>query len=192
MRQTVRSDPAHISSLFFPLSLYLTTLGEGEKTQAVQSRFCNRQHSPKRPVFEPLSASPIPWHPVRTSLRTLSDCHRYTVTACSITRCVSAPSRRCCTPLRATLMALTWEGSPVVSQHCYGGLSSGLTASSQCRSGGNAAGFLVPLHVLRTSVSTPNKKPFSPNSATPASAYPFGRRVRAKGLYLGLSCAGGH
>ena len=133
--------------------------------------------------FEPLSGSPIPWHPVRTSLRTLSDCHRSTVTACSITRCACAPSRRCCTPLRATLMALTWEGSPVVSQHCYGGLSSGLTASSQCRSGGNAAGFLVPLHVLRTSVSTPTKKPFSPNSATPASVYPFGRRVRAKRLY---------
>ncbi len=120
---------------------------------------------------------------MRTSLRTLSDCHRSTVTACSITRCACAPSRRCCTPLRATLMALTWEGSPVVSQHCYGGLSSGLTASSQCRSGGNAAGFLVPLHVLRTSVSTPTKKPFSPNSATPASVYPFGRRVRAKRLY---------
>ena len=72
--------------------------------------------------FEPLSGSPIPWHPVRTSLRTLSDCHRYTVTACSITRHVSAPSRRCCTPFRATLMALTWEGSPVVSQHSYGGV----------------------------------------------------------------------
>lgn len=178
---------------FPPVFLSLAVLGEGEKPKRFSLGSANRQHSPKKPVFEPLSASPIPWHPVRTSLRTLSDCHRYTVTACSITRCVSAPSRRCCIPLRATLMALTWEGSPVVSQHCYGGLSSGLTVSSQVRSGGQfAAGFLVPLHVLRTSVSTPTKKPFSPNSATPASVYPFGRRVRAKGLYLGLSCAGGH
>ena len=89
-------------------------------------------------------------------------------------------------------MALTWEGSPVVSQRSYGGVMRHLLRPVSAGRGGNAAGFLVPLHVLRTSVSTPNKKPFSPNSATPASAHPFGRRVRAKGLYLGLSCAGGH
>ena len=169
---------------FPPCFLSLAVLGEGRETQAVQSRFCKSANTHLRGHQKgPLEIADYLGHPVRTSLRTLSDCHRSTVTACSITRCACAPSRRCCTPLRATLMALTWEGSPVVSQHCYGGLSSGLTASSQCRSGGNAAGFLVPLHVLRTSVSTPTKKPFSPNSATPASVYPFGRRVRAKRLY---------
>lgn len=41
--------------------------------------------------------------------------------------------------------------------------------------------------MLQTSVSNPTKKPFSPNSATPASVYPLGRKVKAKGPYLFLS-----
>lgn len=47
---------------------------------------------------------------------------------------VIAPSARSVMTLRFTLLGLAWEGSPVASQCSYGGLASGLPASSPKRS----------------------------------------------------------
>ena len=44
---------------------------------------------------------------------------------------MSVPSTRSWRPLLVTLVGLAWEGSPVASQHSYGGFSSGLPVSSQ-------------------------------------------------------------
>lgn len=48
---------------FLPVFLYLTVLREGRETQAVQSRFCNRQHSPKSLHLESLSCYRSSWAP---------------------------------------------------------------------------------------------------------------------------------
>ena len=69
-----------------PLSPPTTSVSGGRETQAVQSRFAIGNTHLKRLRKGPLASPIIVGHPVRTSLRTLSDCHRYSVTACSITR----------------------------------------------------------------------------------------------------------
>ncbi len=71
----------------FPPLFPSTTSVRGEReTQAVQSRFAIGNTHLKGLRKGPLASPIIVGHPVRTSLRTLSDCHHYSVAACSITR----------------------------------------------------------------------------------------------------------
>ena len=68
-------------------------------------------------------ASGVGWDIRLVGLHALADSQDYTLAV--------RPFCPFLTPLRVTHVGLTWEGSPVVSQHSYGGLSSGLPVSSR-------------------------------------------------------------
>ena len=107
---------------FPPLLPLSTASGEGRETQAVQSRFAIGNTHLKNPrkgslvVTDHLGA---PSADEPSDIIGLPSLQRGSLQHYAP---VCAPSRRCCTPFRVTLVALTWEGSPVVSQCSYGGV----------------------------------------------------------------------